>query len=87
MIRTSNQLHQADFDRDPLLTDRLIILRRVDGHAVWVSPRVIKLMGDIPQEVEGGAILRDASGQPTGIPISACHRRQTHGISLRDFPR
>jgi hypothetical protein len=57
---------QEDFDRDPELKDRLISLSRVDGHAKWVSSAVLRLMGDIPAEVEGGKVVRDTNGQPTG---------------------
>ncbi|KAJ3805424.1 amidohydrolase family-domain-containing protein [Lentinula lateritia] len=59
--------HAADFDTDPLLTGRPIALQRVDAHASWVSTRVLEIMGDIPQKVEGGSIVRDSSGNPTGI--------------------
>ncbi|THU97871.1 hypothetical protein K435DRAFT_777773 [Dendrothele bispora CBS 962.96] len=57
----------ADFDKEPLLRDRFIALRRVDGHATWVSPAVLKLMGDLPDEVEGGEVIRDSKGKPTGV--------------------
>ncbi|KAG6853611.1 hypothetical protein C0991_002835 [Blastosporella zonata] len=57
---------QADLDKDPVLKGRPISLTRVDGHARWVSPRVLELMGDLPDTVEGGHIVRDADGRPTG---------------------
>ncbi|KAF9260449.1 hypothetical protein L218DRAFT_907141 [Marasmius fiardii PR-910] len=57
----------ADLDSDPLLKDRLIVLYRVDGHATWVSSRVLELMGELPFEIEGGVIVRDQHGNPTGI--------------------
>ncbi|KAL0068932.1 hypothetical protein AAF712_003925 [Marasmius tenuissimus] len=57
----------ADLDADPLLKGRPIALRRVDGHATWVSSRVLELMGDLPSEVEGGIIVRDEEGRPTGV--------------------
>jgi len=56
-----------DLDRDPLLKGRPICLSRVDGHARWVSRRVLELMGDLPAEVEGGHVVRDNQGNPTGI--------------------
>jgi hypothetical protein len=58
---------QADLDNDPLLHGRPIALVRVDGHASWVSPRVLELMEPIPSTVEGGVIVRDAHGNPSGI--------------------
>ncbi|KAG7087462.1 hypothetical protein E1B28_013428 [Marasmius oreades] len=57
----------ADLDSDPLLKGRPIALRRVDGHATWVSSRVLELMGELPSEVDGGTIVRDNNGNPTGI--------------------
>ncbi|GLB44179.1 putative amidohydrolase family protein [Lyophyllum shimeji] len=57
----------SDLDQDPLLSGRPISLNRVDGHAKWVSPRVLELMGELPDVVDGGNIVRDADGRPTGI--------------------
>ncbi|KAA1469512.1 hypothetical protein DENSPDRAFT_835150 [Dentipellis sp. KUC8613] len=56
-----------DFDEEPLLRDRYIVLSRVDGHASWVSHRVLDDISSLPDEVDGGLILRDASGKPTGV--------------------
>lgn len=52
-----------------MLSGRPIILRRVDGHAVWVSQAVLDLVGELPpsRSVEGGLIVRDSEGKPTGI--------------------
>lgn len=59
---------QSDLDEDPLLKGRLISLTRIDGHARWVSLAVLELMQkDMPQKVEGGLIVRDKQGNPTGI--------------------
>ncbi|NQZ86090.1 MAG: amidohydrolase family protein [Colwellia sp.] len=44
-------------------------LRRVDGHAGWANTKAMELAG-ITSETkspEGGAIIRDKSGKPTGI--------------------
>ncbi len=57
---------QEDLASDPLLKGRLISLSRVDGHARWVSPAVLELMPNLPEQVEGGLIVRDAVGNPTG---------------------
>jgi len=48
-----------------------VLLRRVDGHAVWVNSLVLAMAG-ITEETRnpaGGEILRDDSGRPTGILI------------------
>jgi predicted amidohydrolase YtcJ len=61
-----NNFGQADFDREPLLRGRPIVLRRVDGHAIWVSPKVLELSGELPHEIDGGTIVRDEDGKTTG---------------------
>ncbi|KAF7420821.1 hypothetical protein PC9H_011339 [Pleurotus ostreatus] len=61
------QFPTSDDLSDPLLEGRPIALRRVDGHALWVSSRVLEMMGELPTEVDGGLIIRDANGKPTGI--------------------
>ncbi|KAJ7039089.1 amidohydrolase family-domain-containing protein [Mycena alexandri] len=59
----------ADLSADPLLRGRPILLMRVDVHAAWVSERVLEIMAPLPpdSDVEGGSIIRDAAGEPTGI--------------------
>ncbi|KAJ7782770.1 amidohydrolase family-domain-containing protein [Mycena metata] len=59
----------SDLSADPLLRGRPILLLRVDGHAAWVSERVLEIMAPLPpdSDVEGGSIIRDAAGEPTGI--------------------
>lgn len=42
-------------------------MKRIDGHAAWVSSRVIEEAGDLPSSIEGGEIIRDKDGYPTGI--------------------
>ncbi|THH33281.1 hypothetical protein EUX98_g931 [Antrodiella citrinella] len=59
----------------PSLATRPIALSRVDGHALWISPRAIKLTKDsLPNqtwpsddEIEGGEIQRDEDGNPAGV--------------------
>lgn len=57
----------SDLDQDPLLKGRQILLSRIDGHARWVSPTVLEMMGTLPEEMEGGEIIRDLTGKPTGV--------------------
>ena len=64
----------AVLDQDPLLKGRFIALRRVDGHALWVSPKVLELAGPLPSQVEGGLIVRDANDQPTGRHTGSMER-------------
>jgi len=47
-----------------------IVLSRIDVHALWVSQAVLDTMGELPAQVDGGHIVRDAEGRPTGIFVS-----------------
>jgi hypothetical protein len=57
---------QADFDVEPALSGRKIVLQSKDGHALWVSTPVIEAMGSIPEAIEGGIWTRTADGKPAG---------------------
>lgn len=61
-------------DLDGIFPDRPVWLRRVDGHAAWgntAAMRIVKrdLRGE--WQPEGGQILRDAQGVPTGVFVDA----------------
>jgi predicted amidohydrolase YtcJ len=59
----------AELDR--AAADRPVWLRRVDGHAGWANTRAMELAGitrDTP-DPDGGAIIRDANGDATGVFI------------------
>ncbi len=46
-----------------------VFLRRIDGHAVWINKKALEVCGinkDTP-DPKGGRIVRDVSGNPTGI--------------------
>lgn len=53
--------------------DHPVFLERVDGHAAFVNARALELAGleRLKLEVEGGRIVRDAGGQPTGVLVDA----------------
>ena len=56
---------------DAAVPDRPALMRRVDGHAVWVNSRALALAG-ITKETKdpaGGSIERDAQGNATGILV------------------
>jgi hypothetical protein len=74
--------HQADLDKDPLLRGRPISLDRIDGHAALVSYRVLELMGPIPSTVEGGTIIRDANGNPSGMRFLILHHHPLNDSTL-----
>ena len=48
-----------------------VVLRRVDGHAVWVNKRALELCGITKgtPDPAGGKIVRDEGGEPTGILV------------------
>lgn len=43
-----------------------VVLEAKDGHAIWVNSRVLEDISPLPESVDGGVIVRDASGKPTG---------------------
>ncbi|TBU22980.1 amidohydrolase family-domain-containing protein [Dichomitus squalens] len=54
-------------DADPIVAGRPVVLQSKDGHALWVSSAVLKAMEPLPKEIEGGVIVRDSYGEPTGV--------------------
>ncbi|MFK8043720.1 amidohydrolase [Congregibacter sp.] len=56
---------------DAVTADRPIALSRVDGHAVWVNSKALALAGITADTADpaGGRIVRDDSGEPTGILV------------------
>lgn len=60
-------------DLDAIAGPRPTFLQRVDGHAAWVNSAALTLAGIGPKtpDPEGGRILRDAQGRPTGILLDA----------------
>jgi predicted amidohydrolase YtcJ len=65
-----NSPPQADLDSDPVLRGRPIVLQSKDCHALWVSFKVIEASLPFPDVIEGGVIIRDESGHPTGLALS-----------------
>ncbi|KAG6891753.1 hypothetical protein C0992_006174 [Termitomyces sp. T32_za158] len=57
----------AHLDEDPVIRDRPVILHSKDCHALWASSRAIKASMPFPDEVDGGVIIRDGAGNPTGV--------------------
>ena len=54
---------------DTVCADRIAVLDSVDGHTVWANSVALQQAGitrDTPDPV-GGEIVRDSSGEPTGI--------------------
>ncbi|MGH8495533.1 MAG: amidohydrolase, partial [Gammaproteobacteria bacterium] len=68
----SREFPQAG-DLDAVVADRPVFLTRVDGHAGWSNSRAMHLAGIDAQTAapDGGAILRRADGQPSGVFVDA----------------
>lgn len=62
-------------DDDPVIRGRPVVLQSKDGHALWVSKTVLQQShGSLVEDVEGGVIIRDTHGEPTGSsgPLTVC---------------
>ncbi|KAF7321442.1 putative amidohydrolase YtcJ [Mycena kentingensis (nom. inval.)] len=57
----------ADLEADPVLKGRPIVLQSKDCHALWVSNAVIEASLPLPEAIDGGVVVRDDSGRPTGM--------------------
>ena len=60
-------------DLDGAAGARPAALRRVDGHALWVDSAALALAGitRATPDPEGGSIVRDAAGAPTGVLLDS----------------
>ncbi|MEC9299932.1 MAG: amidohydrolase [Pseudomonadota bacterium] len=66
----SNEFPSAD-SLDLVVSDKPVWLRRIDGHAGWANTKAMELAG-VTRESEdpnGGQIIRDENGYPTGVFI------------------
>jgi len=56
---------------DAAVSDRPVVLGRVDGHAMWVNSVALRTAGitRATRDPAGGKIVRDARGEPTGVLI------------------
>jgi len=56
---------------DKVAVDQPVYLHRIDGHAIWVNSNVLSICGIDRNTADpiGGKILRDSSGNPTGVFI------------------
>lgn len=56
---------------DALINDRPVWLRRVDGHAGWANSKALALagIGRDTLDPDGGQIIKDAKGEPTGVLV------------------
>lgn len=56
---------------DAAVSDRPVVLRRVDGHALWVNTSALRAAGITRATADpvGGRIERDAAGNPAGVLV------------------
>ncbi|GAA97156.1 uncharacterized protein L969DRAFT_42432 [Mixia osmundae IAM 14324] len=59
------------FERYANLRDLKIVLKRVDFHALWLSQAAIDSLEPLPDQIDGGLIVRDETGRPTGVFLDA----------------
>ncbi|KZV76297.1 amidohydrolase 3 [Peniophora sp. CONT] len=57
----------AHLDSDPIVRAHRVALQGKDGHALWVNSRVLNESAPLPEHIDGGLIIRDDSGAPTGV--------------------
>jgi predicted amidohydrolase YtcJ len=74
---------------DAVAGDTPVWLTRVDGHAGWANSAAMELAGIevSTQDPEGGQIIRDAEGRPTGVFVDnamSLITRHIPGISLEE---
>jgi predicted amidohydrolase YtcJ len=55
-------------DLDAAAPNNPVMLERTDGHMIWVNSKALELAGitKASKDPQGGEILRDAAGEPTG---------------------
>ncbi|CAA7259249.1 unnamed protein product [Cyclocybe aegerita] len=56
----------ADLEADSVIRGRHVVLQSKDCHALWVSSKALEISAPFPDSVEGGVIVRDEDGAPTG---------------------
>lgn len=72
---------------DAVSGDHPVVLGRIDGHATWVNSKVLELAGitrSTPNPA-GGQILRDPTGDPTGILVDNAEGLIRHAVPKRAF--
>ncbi|MBU2883933.1 amidohydrolase [Psychrosphaera sp. B3R10] len=73
-------------DLDEYEADRPIVLSRVDGHAVWLNTKAMQLAGITRNTIspDGGEIVKDHDGEPTGVLIDNAENLITEKIPNQD---
>ena len=63
-------------DLDAVAADTPVVLKRIDGHAAWANTKALALAGITAdtRDPDGGRLLRDSAGRPTGVLIDTAQR-------------
>ncbi|MEJ2912317.1 amidohydrolase [Pseudoalteromonas sp. C12FD-1] len=79
----SNTRFPTAKDLDNVVNDRPVVLSRVDSHAIWVNSKALELAGitAATQAPEGGEIIKDEFGNPTGIFVDKAESLITQHMS------
>ncbi|MFC2164812.1 amidohydrolase [Acidobacteriota bacterium] len=77
------------YDLDAVALDNPVALTRIDGHSGWYNSLALQLsnIDKDTQAPEGGQILRDAQGEPTGMLIDEAMgllKRERYGEGLEN---
>lgn len=78
-----NKAFPTAADLDKFVSDRPVVLTRVDGHAIWVNSKAMQLAGitQATQSPDGGEIIQVA-GKPSGIFID-----KAENLVLKHIPK
>ncbi|MCK8094740.1 amidohydrolase [Pseudoalteromonas sp. 1CM17D] len=70
-------------DLDKVVNDRPVVLSRVDSHAIWVNSKALELASitAATQAPDGGEIIKDEFGNPTGIFVDKAESLITQHMS------
>ena len=74
---------------DAAFANRPVWLRRIDGHAGWANSAALRQAGidpdsPAPADPEGGQVLRDENGRPTGVFIDGAMALVDQGVPEPD---
>jgi len=61
--------HKSDLDE--FISNKPVVLSRVDGHAVWLNSKALEMVNidRNTKSPKGGQIVKDKNGEPTGVLI------------------
>ncbi|MDT7856318.1 amidohydrolase [Rubrivirga sp. S365] len=76
-------------DLDAAFPDRPVWLGRIDGHASWANTAALRAAGidpeaPAPSDPEGGAVVRDEAGRPTGVFVDAAEALVARALPAPD---